>query len=130
VLEPHQGSSYNPPAAAHEELIIEACKIERRRQEEADRLAEVRRKVAEARARAQNATEGLPLGMTLDEIPKDDDEPATEQDAVVPKKPSAPKTKQQRAKALRLRAEVKFFFSFLIIVAEPAPETSLGRKSR
>jgi nucleolar protein 53 len=109
-MEPHQGSSYNPPAAAHEELIIEACKVERRRQEEADRMAEVRRKVAEARARAPNVTDGLPLGMTLDEIPQDDGEPDPEQDAVVPKKPSAPKTKQQRAKALRLRAEVSCSF--------------------
>ncbi|OAX36471.1 P60-like protein [Rhizopogon vinicolor AM-OR11-026] len=105
VLEPHQGSSYNPPAAAHEELITEAFKVELRRQEEADRMAEVRRKVAEARTHAANATEGLPLGMTLDEIPHDDGEPAPEEDTVVPKKPSAPKTKQQRAKALRLRAE-------------------------
>jgi nucleolar protein 53 len=47
-MEPHQGSSYNPAAAAHEELIIEACKVERRRQEEADQMAEIRRKVAEA----------------------------------------------------------------------------------
>lgn len=105
VLEPHQGSSYNPPAAAHDELITEACRVERRRQEEADRLAEVRRKVADARALATNVTEGLPLGMTLDEIPQDDGEPVAQHDAVVPKKPSARKTKQQRAKALRLREE-------------------------
>lgn len=105
-MEPHQGSSYNPPAAAHDELITEACRVERRRQEEADRLAEVRRKVADARALATNVTEGLPLGMTLDEIPQDDGEPVAQHDAVVPKKPSARKTKQQRAKALRLREEV------------------------
>ncbi|KAG1725518.1 P60-like protein [Suillus lakei] len=105
VLEPHQGSSYNPPAAAHDELIMEACRVERRRQEEADRLAEVRRKVADARALATNVTEGLPLGMTLDEIPADDCEPVAQHDAVVSKKPSARKTKQQRAKALRLREE-------------------------
>jgi nucleolar protein 53 len=104
VLEPHQGSSYNPPAAAHDELIMEACRLERRRQEEADRLAEVRRKVADARALATGVTEGLPLGMTLDEIPTDG-EPIIQHDAVVPKKPSTRKTKQQRAKALRLREE-------------------------
>ncbi|KAG2102181.1 P60-like protein [Suillus cothurnatus] len=104
VLDPHQGSSYNPPAAAHDELIMEACRLERRRQEEADRLSEVRRKVADARALATNVTEGLPLGMTLDEIPTDG-EPIVQHDAVVPKKPSTRKTKQQRAKALRLREE-------------------------
>jgi nucleolar protein 53 len=104
VLDPHQGSSYNPPAAAHDELIMEACRLERRRQEEADRLAEVRRKVADARALATGVTEGLPLGMTLDEIPTDG-ETIVQHDAVVPKKSSTRKTKQQRAKALRLREE-------------------------
>jgi nucleolar protein 53 len=48
--------------------------------------------------------------MTLDEILQDDGEPDPEQDVVVPKKPSAPKTKQQRTKALRLRAEVSHSF--------------------
>lgn len=80
--------------------------MERRRQEEADRLAEVRRKVADARTLVTNVTDGLPLGMTLDEITQDDAEPVAQHDAVVPKKPSARKTKQQRAKALRLREEV------------------------
>lgn len=89
---------------------MEACKVERRRQQEADRLAEVRRRVAEARAHAADANEGLPLGMTLDEIPQEEDEPTPEEDVIVSKKPSAPKTKQQRAKALRLRAEVSIFF--------------------
>ncbi|KAG2129180.1 P60-like protein [Suillus bovinus] len=105
VLEPHQGSSYNPPSAARNELIVEACKIERRRQDEADRLAEVRQKVANARALATDVTEGLPLGMILDEIPADDGETIVQHDAVVPKKISARKTKQQRAKAVRLREE-------------------------
>ena len=89
---------------------MEACEVERRRQQETDRLAEVRRRVAAARTHGANATEGLPLGMTLDEITQDDSEPAPEQDAVVPKKPPVPKTKQQRAKALRLRAEVGFLY--------------------
>jgi nucleolar protein 53 len=74
VSVPHPGASYNPPVQAHEELLVEAYKVEQRRQEEADRLLEAREKINRARAFAVNAvTEGVPAGMDIDEI-KDDGE--------------------------------------------------------
>ncbi|KAG8216204.1 ribosome biogenesis protein Nop53/GLTSCR2 [Butyriboletus roseoflavus] len=51
---PHPGASYNPPVQAHEALLIEAYKIEQRRQEEVDRLREAQNKIEQARVFASN----------------------------------------------------------------------------
>ncbi|KIJ64905.1 hypothetical protein HYDPIDRAFT_181653 [Hydnomerulius pinastri MD-312] len=104
VSVPHQGASYNPPVQAHEELIMEAYQIEQRRQEEAAKLAEFRKQIESARIAANNIIEGVPVGMMIDEIIDDGEVPAST-DAVIPKKPPARKTKQQRARMARQRAE-------------------------
>ncbi|KAI9567611.1 P60-like protein [Boletus coccyginus] len=105
VSVPHPGASYNPPVQAHEELLMEAYKVEKRRQEEADRLLESRKKIEQARAFAANAvTEGVPTGMVIDEI-KDDKETIVNTPAVVPKRLPAKKTKQQRTRMAKQKAE-------------------------
>lgn len=107
VSVPHPGASYNPPVQAHEELLMEAYKMEQRRQEEADRLLEARKKIEQAQAFAANdATEGIPAGMVIDEI-QDDGEMDTNTPAVVPKRLPARKTKQQRARMVKQKAEVR-----------------------
>ena len=72
---------------------MEAYKIEQRRQEDADRLLEARKKIEGARAFAANeVTEGVPAGMVIDEI-KDDGETIANTSAVVHKRVSARRTK-------------------------------------
>ncbi|KAF7345354.1 Ribosome biogenesis protein NOP53 [Mycena venus] len=44
ILEPHQGTSYNPPAVAHQELLLKAHEIEEKRVEKAAKLAETKAK--------------------------------------------------------------------------------------
>lgn len=104
---PHPGASYNPPVRAHEELLMEAYEVERRRQEEADRLMEAKKKIEQAREfAADDAMEGVPAGMVVDEI-KDDGEMKVDTPAVVPKKPPTKKSKQQRTRIAKQKAEVR-----------------------
>lgn len=107
VSVPHPGASYNPPVQAHEALLMEAYKIEQRRQEEVDRLREAQQKIEQARAFAANdITEGIPAGMVIDEI-KDDGETITNTPAVVPKRLPTKKTKQQITRMAKQKAEVR-----------------------
>ena len=86
---------------------MEAYKVEKRRQEEIDRLLESRKKIEQARAFATNAvTFGVPAGMVIDEI-KDDGEPIANTPAVVPKRLPAKKTKQQRTRMAKQKVEVR-----------------------
>jgi len=105
VSVPHPGASYNPPVQAHEELLMEAYKVEQRKQEEADRLLEAREKMDRARAFAVHAvTEGVPAGMVVDEI-KDVGETIAHTTVVVLRRLGVRKTKQQRARKAKQIAE-------------------------
>ena len=107
VVVPHAGASYNPPVQAHEELLMEAYQVAQRRQDEADRLLDAQKKIEQAREFAVNdVLEGVPAGMVVDEV-KDDAEMALDILAVVPKRVPAKKTKQQRARMARQKAEVR-----------------------
>lgn len=108
IVFPHPGASYNPPVQAHEELLMEAYKVEQRRQDEADRLREAQKKIEQARVFAANDVSGdVPTGMIIDEI-KDDGETILNTQAVVPKRLPERKTKQQRARMAKQKAEVRF----------------------
>lgn len=103
---PPQGASYNPPVQAHEQLLLEAYQIEKRKQDEADRLAEYREQIDGAQQNSPGCiVDGVPPGMTVDEILEDVDEPAPTDTAVVPPRASARKTKQQRTRILKQKAE-------------------------
>jgi len=105
VSAPHPGASYNPPVQAHGELLMEAYEVERRRQEEADRLLEAKKKIEQACAFAvDDAMEGVPTGMIVDEI-KDDGEMRVDTPAVVAKRAQTKKSKQQRARIAKQKAE-------------------------
>lgn len=108
IAEPHQGTSYNPPVDAHTELIVKANEMEERRAKEVERLVEIKDKIARAITGTDVTQEGVPAGMVVDERGEEDEEGAEGEDGDKPLAKKAPerKTKQQKQKAARQRAEV------------------------
>jgi len=113
VLAPHQGTSYNPAADAHHELLLQAHEIEEKRVREAEKHAEVKKKMDSARRDAVGVHWGP--GMVIDESITVEDH--NEREAVVGEMPTKKmpqrKTQAQRKKAVRLLAEVYFSYIFL-----------------
>ncbi|KAJ7881152.1 ribosome biogenesis protein Nop53/GLTSCR2 [Mycena leptocephala] len=105
ILEPHQGTSYNPPADAHQELLLKAYDIEEKRVEKAAKLAETKTKIEKATVDATDGTLGVPPGMKLDDVVpvEEDEDPATTE--ATPKKMPQRKTKAQRNKAAKILAQ-------------------------
>ncbi|KAH6877431.1 ribosome biogenesis protein Nop53/GLTSCR2 [Coprinopsis sp. MPI-PUGE-AT-0042] len=107
VLEPHQGTSYNPPVEAHQELLVKAAEIEAKKVAELEKMAETKKKMEAAKLREDGYDWTLPPGMQLDRISQvssDDDEEGGE--AVVPRaKQSKMKTQAQKNRAARVAAE-------------------------
>ena len=120
VPAPHAGTSYNPPEAAHTALLRTAHEAELRRVQEAEELEATKARILGAR---HSDGDGGVLGMLIDKPGEGEEEDGapTEQgpeqyDPTGPegalaaaKKNSAlqRKTKQQRRKAEKLRAEVR-----------------------
>lgn len=87
---------------------MKADDLEERRAKEAERLIEVKQRIARAGSTAGVTPEGVPEGMVVAEG-IDDDEVEVEGDVVegpLAKKAPARKTKQQRSKAARQLVEV------------------------
>ena len=109
VVEPHQGTSYNPPVDAHQDLLRKAHEVEERRVAEAEKLAETKKKMEAARIDADDEVdEALPAGMKVDSVADDgvEEEQEEEEQGVVRKQPKA-KSKAQKNKAAKLLAEVR-----------------------
>jgi len=107
ILEPHQGISYNPPVQAHQELIYDALEAEKKRLKDLNKFADIKTKMEKA-LDASDSTEvsGVP-GMKIDDIGENDVKEEEEADtAIVKSRPTQRKTKTQRNKELKLRAEV------------------------
>ncbi|KAJ6580989.1 P60-like protein [Mycena capillaripes] len=103
ILEPHQGTSYNPPADAHQELLLKAHEMEEKRVEKAAKLAETKTKIEQAKGDVEE-TLGVPPGMKVDDaVPDEDADPAASE--TIPKKMPERKTKAQRNKAARVLAQ-------------------------
>jgi nucleolar protein 53 len=112
ISEPHQGTSYNPPVEAHTELILKASEVEEKRAKEADRMMEVKNRIGKAVVGKAAWEESGAEGMIVDEGADGAADPeGVEGDVETPivKKIPERKTKQQKAKAARLRAEVRHF---------------------
>ena len=109
VPAPHAGTSYNPPEAAHTTLLLAAHEVELRRIQEAEALEATKARILGAR----NADgEGITRGMLIDKPGDGPAESEREPESVDPMKNNAGavplrKTKQQRRKAEKLRAEVR-----------------------
>ncbi|KIN98195.1 hypothetical protein M404DRAFT_158292, partial [Pisolithus tinctorius Marx 270] len=104
---PLEGASYNPPVKAHHDLVLDAYAVEKRKQDKLDNLASYREKIEQAKENAGDV-EGVPVGMILDEgvaDSEDGDEGEEKGDAVAQRRKTAKKTKQQRARMMKLKAE-------------------------
>ena len=108
ITEPHQGTSYNPPVEAHTELILKAHEVEEKKVKEAERMQEVKERIGRAFVVIRSGEEGVPEGMTVDDAVggEDVEDGQGGEEAPIAKKMPERKTKQQKAKATRLRAEV------------------------
>ena len=118
VVPPHAGASYNPPATAHQELLRLAHEKAEKEEQEAERSAAVKDKMDKARKAIWAETKpGVPVGMTVDDLeePKEEGDKRTEEVLPLPKKPPVRKTKQQRKKAEKLRAEVHRSFILIFL---------------
>lgn len=105
ISTPHQGTSYNPPAEAHHDLLRSAHEVEEEAMKGADKGQDVRERIMQARQQDHVTEEGLPPGMALHGVNEDEEEePVT---ALVKPAPVR-KTKQQRRKVKRVVEEVRF----------------------
>lgn len=124
-MEPHQGTSYNPPVDAHTELILKADDLEQRREKEAERLKEIKARISGAVGSVGGTQDGVPEGMALDEAIEDDETQGEGEgddvDGPSVKKAPTRKTKQQRTKAARQRAEVCSIFPTITFTTKDAP---------
>ena len=105
VPSPHEGTSYNPPVTAHQELLRAAHEAEEEKLRGADELEAVKAKMEKARTvaaadEAAGTVEGVAPGMTVGEVAEDAEEDGAE--PLPPKKMPGRKTKQQRKKAEQL----------------------------
>jgi len=100
---------------AHQELILKACEAEEKRLREAEKLAEVKKKMEDAHA-VEPQEEGLAAGMKLAEKVLVEDNEAEEGEERMVKSVPDRKTKSQKNKAKRLLAEV---------CSIPCPSTTL-----
>ncbi|KAG6916625.1 hypothetical protein DXG01_006121 [Tephrocybe rancida] len=107
VVEPHQGTSYNPPVEAHQELLLQAHEAEERRIREAEKRAEVKEKMENAKREVEEVNPAAASGMKLhDEVVEEEEEEVEATGDEIPaKRLPARKTQAQRKKAARLLAE-------------------------
>ena len=104
ISTPHQGTSYNPPAEAHQDLLRAAHVVEEEESKGADKGWDVHERMTRARQLGNITQEGLPPGMALHEIEEEEEE---ETAPPLAKPAPARKTKQQRKKARRALEEVR-----------------------
>ncbi|KAF8801238.1 P60-like protein [Phlegmacium glaucopus] len=109
IVEPHQGTSYNPPVDAHQELLSKAAAIEEKRLKDAERLAAVKAKMDNALQESDGLDNSAAAGMavTSQVDDEDEDEEAVEEEGDGQKSIKLPerKTKAQKNKATRVLAE-------------------------
>jgi len=117
VPAPHVGTSYNPPEAAHTELLRAAHEAELRRVQEAEALEATKARLLSARHVDGGSGDGGAPGMLIDKpgegegvqedgASADHNQDGTDAATETKKSASQRKTKQQRRKAEKLRAEV------------------------
>lgn len=116
---PHPGTSYNPPEAAHTALLCAAHETELRRAQEAAALEATKARILGARQAGGGDDDGGAQGMLIDKpgagvdksqdvIEQHNPDPSSLESANDARKLARQrKTKQQRRKAEKLRAEVR-----------------------
>ena len=107
VIAPHQGTSYNPPVDAHQELLRIAHEKAEMQEKLQERYASVKERLDAARKVHTEQTEpGVPTGMTLDDLSEVQEEGAESVEGPAAKKTTTRKTTKQRRKAKQLEEEV------------------------
>ncbi|KAI4520772.1 P60-like protein [Schizophyllum commune Loenen D] len=106
VEAPHAGASYNPPLEAHQDLLLEAYKVEQQRIADEEKFADVKARLQAARENAPAYDPTSRPGMLVPPIVDDEEEEADNQDSI-PRPAPTRKTKQQRAKQAKLKAEAQ-----------------------
>lgn len=106
VTEPHQGTSYNPPADAHRELLLRAATVEKKRLLDLEKMAEVKAKIDAARYTADVGETSFAAGMTVQEIDDHEEEEPVDRSSFKTKVINTKKSRSQRNKEKRLRGEV------------------------
>lgn len=110
VVVPHQGTSYNPPVDAHQELLLKAVAAEEKRLKDVEKLAAVKAKIDNALQESDGSGNLAPAGMTV--MAQIDDEDVEEsargdvQSSSLPIKLPERKTQAQKNRAARILAEV------------------------
>lgn len=116
VVEPHLGTSYNPPVSAHQELLLQAHTAEEKRILEAEKNAEVKNRMQQARhVEGSDDLVGAP-GMQLDIPTEDAEEEGGVEETSHAKSMPERKTKQQKRKAAKALAEVCGHLLVLLIL--------------
>lgn len=100
---PHAGTSYNPPVQAHTELLLRAHKEEESRLREDVRWKEAGQAIKDAvPGEPSLGAEGMAIDNPSENVEEDEN---AEEAALPPKKIPQRKTKAERRKALKVRAE-------------------------
>ena len=132
IVEPHQGTSYNPPVDAHQELLEKAAELELKRLRDAEKMAEVKTKMEEAKLTQEDYDMSVAPGMKVQELHGDEVEQLEEGEEISASVKQVPerKTKAQRNRAARLLAEVSLKPSSTILFLTSLAETgSCGESS-
>jgi nucleolar protein 53 len=120
IVEPHQGTSYNPPVDAHKELLLKAAAVEEKRLKGVEKLAAVKAKMDSALRETDGLDDLGAAGMTV--LSQIDSENAREEEreegeegdghimSSLPRNLANRKTKTQKNKAARVLAEVCLVF--------------------
>ncbi|KAK7044201.1 hypothetical protein VNI00_007921 [Paramarasmius palmivorus] len=98
VPTPHAGTSYNPPANAHQELLLRAHGVEEKRVKDFEKAKEIKDRMERSRALEEIGAHGdVPPGMAVDEPVENEEEDIQQTEAITKKMPQR-KTKAQRRK--------------------------------
>ena len=113
IIEPHQGTSYNPQVDAHQELLEKAAAIEQKSLEQAAKLALTKQKMELAKVTEAVYDMSVASGMAVQELGDDADEDEEGEDEVAAnsqsKKLPERRTTSQKNKAARVLKEVRAF---------------------
>jgi nucleolar protein 53 len=140
IVEPHQGTSYNPPVDAHQELLLKAAAVEEKRLKGLEKLAAVKAKMDSALREPDGLDNSGAAGMIVtaqidsENAREEEVEEADGQDSSLPKIIANRKSKAQKNKAARVQAEVRHifptFFSWILTHERFLLETSSNTTSR
>ncbi|KAF8153315.1 ribosome biogenesis protein Nop53/GLTSCR2 [Crassisporium funariophilum] len=106
IVEPHQGTSYNPPVDAHQELLFQAAAIEEKRMKDLERMAVTKTKMSSAVEEPEDYDMSVAPGMKVQvSVEEDADEDQELEETIESTKNPERKTKSQRNKAARVLKE-------------------------